>query len=155
MVGKAIGEILPYAAGAAISVVPIIAIILMLVTPKAKTNGASFAVGFVLGLALICVVAVALAGGNGLGDAADGVVIGEGEQLDAGLGGALDDLGGREGAVGVGGVRLQVEAGRHPAERMRSDQRLACAWPTGSSARRMRRVTRWPMAVRRRRTAAW
>jgi threonine/homoserine/homoserine lactone efflux protein len=64
VVGKAIGEILPYAAGAAISVVPIIAIILMLVTPKAKTNGTSFAVGFVLGLALICVVAVALAGGS-------------------------------------------------------------------------------------------
>ena len=50
MVGKAIGEILPYALGAAISVVPIIAIILMLVTPKAKTNGTSFAAGFVLGL---------------------------------------------------------------------------------------------------------
>jgi threonine/homoserine/homoserine lactone efflux protein len=63
-VGKAIGEILPYALGAAISVVPIIAIILMLVTPKAKTNGASFAGGFVLGLAVICVVAVALAGGS-------------------------------------------------------------------------------------------
>jgi threonine/homoserine/homoserine lactone efflux protein len=62
--GKAIGEILPYALGAAISVVPIIAIILMLVTPKAKTNGTSFAAGFVFGLALICVVAVALAGGS-------------------------------------------------------------------------------------------
>jgi threonine/homoserine/homoserine lactone efflux protein len=63
-VGKAIGEILPYALGAAISVVPIIAIILMLVTPKAKSNGASFAAGFVFGLAVICTAAVALAGGN-------------------------------------------------------------------------------------------
>ena len=62
--GKAIGEILPYALGAAISVVPIIAIILMLVTPKAKTNGSAFAAGFVLGLAVICTVAVALAGGS-------------------------------------------------------------------------------------------
>ncbi len=62
--GKAIGEILPYALGAAISVVPIIAIILMLVTPKAKANGTSFAGGFVLGLAVICVIAVALAGGS-------------------------------------------------------------------------------------------
>jgi Sap, sulfolipid-1-addressing protein len=60
--GKAIGEILPYALGAAISVVPIIAIILMFVTPKAQTNGTSFAAGFVVGLAVICVVAVALAG---------------------------------------------------------------------------------------------
>jgi threonine/homoserine/homoserine lactone efflux protein len=63
-VGKAIGEILPYALGAAISVVPIIAIILMLVTPKAKTNGTAFALGFVVGLAVICVVAVVLAGGS-------------------------------------------------------------------------------------------
>jgi hypothetical protein len=63
-VGKAIGEILPYALGAAISVVPIIAIILMLVTPKAKTNGTAFALGFVLGLAVICAIAVALAGGS-------------------------------------------------------------------------------------------
>lgn len=62
--GKAIGEILPYALGAAISVIPIIAIILMLVTPKAKANGTSFAAGFVAGLALICVVAVVLAGGS-------------------------------------------------------------------------------------------
>ncbi|MGZ6563348.1 MAG: GAP family protein [Solirubrobacteraceae bacterium] len=62
--GKAIGEILPYALGAAISVIPIIAIILMLVTPKAKTNGTAFAAGFVAGLALICIVAVALAGGS-------------------------------------------------------------------------------------------
>jgi threonine/homoserine/homoserine lactone efflux protein len=63
-VGKAIGEILPYALGAAISVVPIIAIILMLVTPKAKTNGTAFAAGFVLGLALISTLAVVLAGGS-------------------------------------------------------------------------------------------
>ena len=62
--GRAIGQILPYALGAAISVVPIIAIILMLVTPKAKTNGTAFALGFVLGLAVICVVAVVLAGGS-------------------------------------------------------------------------------------------
>lgn len=62
--GKAIGEILPYALGAAISVVPIIAIILMLVTPKAKTNGTAFAAGFVLGLAVISTLAVVLAGGS-------------------------------------------------------------------------------------------
>jgi threonine/homoserine/homoserine lactone efflux protein len=64
VVGKAIGQILPYALGAAISVVPIIAVILMLVTPKARTNGTSFAAGFVFGLALISTVAVALAGGS-------------------------------------------------------------------------------------------
>ena len=62
--GKAIGEILPYALGAAVSVIPIIAIILMLVTPKAKTNGTAFAVGYVLGFALIGTIVLVLAGGN-------------------------------------------------------------------------------------------
>ena len=66
-----------------------------------------------------------------LGDAADGVVVGQREQLHAGLGGAGDDLGGGERAVGVGGVRLQVEAGGHRAERMRSSQRLACRSEAG------------------------
>jgi hypothetical protein len=47
--GKAIGEIRPYAVAAAITVSAIIGIILMLVTPKAKTNGTAFAVGYVLG----------------------------------------------------------------------------------------------------------
>ena len=51
--GKAIGEILPYAVAASITVSAIVGIILMLVTPKAKTNGTAFAVGYVLGFALV------------------------------------------------------------------------------------------------------
>ena len=62
--GKAIGEILPYALAAAISVAPIIAIILMLVTPKAKTNGTAFAVGYVLGFALIGTIVLLLSSGK-------------------------------------------------------------------------------------------
>ena len=62
--GKAIGEILPYALGVAISPIPIVAIILMLVTPKARTNGTAFAVGWVLGLALVGTVVLVLAGGK-------------------------------------------------------------------------------------------
>ena len=69
--------------------------------------------------------AVALAGAQRLGDAADRVVVGERQQLHAGLGRALHDLGGRQGAVGVGGVGLQVEAGRQPPERMQSLQEFA------------------------------
>ncbi len=53
----------------------------------------------------------ALAGGDRLGDAGDGVVVGQRQQLHAGLGRARDDLGGRERAVGVGRVGLQVERG--------------------------------------------
>src|SRR5260370_42553139 len=49
--GKTIDGILPLALGVAISPVPIIAIILMLITPRARANGAGFVLGWVLGLA--------------------------------------------------------------------------------------------------------
>jgi threonine/homoserine/homoserine lactone efflux protein len=62
--GKAIGEILPYAVAASISVSAIVAIILMLVTPKAKTNGTAFAAGYVLGFALVGTIVIVLAGGK-------------------------------------------------------------------------------------------
>ena len=62
--GKAIGEILPYAVAAAITVSAIVGIILMLVTPKAKTNGTAFAVGYVLGFALVGTIVLVLAGGS-------------------------------------------------------------------------------------------
>ena len=62
--GKAIGDILPYALAAAISVVPIIAIILMLVSPKAKTNATGFAVGYVFGFAVVVTVVLLLAAGS-------------------------------------------------------------------------------------------
>ncbi len=45
--GQAIGDLLPAAIGVAISPVPIIAIILMLGTPKARSNGPAFAAGWV------------------------------------------------------------------------------------------------------------
>jgi hypothetical protein len=57
--GAAIGDILPLAIGVAISPVPIIAVILMLFTPQARTNGPAFAAGWVL--ALLAVGGVVLA----------------------------------------------------------------------------------------------
>ncbi len=51
--GQAIGQILPLAVGVAISPVPIIALILMLVSRRARTNGPAFIVGWLAGLALI------------------------------------------------------------------------------------------------------
>ena len=62
--GKAIGEILPYAVAASITVSAIVGIILMLVTPKAKTNGTAFAVGYVLRFALVGTIVIVLAGGE-------------------------------------------------------------------------------------------
>jgi threonine/homoserine/homoserine lactone efflux protein len=62
--GKAIGEILPYAVAASITVSAIVGIILMLVTPKAKTNGTAFAVGYVLGFAVVGTIVLVFAGGK-------------------------------------------------------------------------------------------
>jgi len=54
--GAAIGEMLPLAIGIAISPLPIIAIILILTTPQARTNGLAFLGGWLLGLAVVAAV---------------------------------------------------------------------------------------------------
>jgi threonine/homoserine/homoserine lactone efflux protein len=54
--GSAIGEILPLALGVAISPIPIIAAILMLLSPKAKGTSVGFLVGWVLGIVVAVVV---------------------------------------------------------------------------------------------------
>jgi len=51
--GDVIGDILPMAVGVAVSPVPIAAVIVMLFTPKAKTNAPSFMVGWIFGLLLV------------------------------------------------------------------------------------------------------
>ncbi|MGE5335328.1 MAG: GAP family protein [Nitrososphaerota archaeon] len=61
--GSAIGDILPLAVGVAISPVPIIAIILMLFSTRAKSNGPAFVLGWVLGIVIVGVI-VLLAGNS-------------------------------------------------------------------------------------------
>ena len=51
--GNVIGDILPMAIGVAISPVPIIAVILMLFTHRAKPNSMAFLGGWILGLAIV------------------------------------------------------------------------------------------------------
>ena len=51
-----IGELLPLALGIAISPIPIIAAILMLLSPRARTNSIGFAIGWTAGVALATVV---------------------------------------------------------------------------------------------------
>ena len=60
--GQAIGQVLSYAVGVAISPLPIIAVILMLVTPKARVNAPSFLAGWILGLAVVGTVVLVFAG---------------------------------------------------------------------------------------------
>jgi len=61
---QVIGDLLPSAVGVALSPVPIIAVILMLGTPRARSNGPAFAVGWVLGLVIVSVVVVLVASGS-------------------------------------------------------------------------------------------
>ena len=69
--GNAIGDILPLAIGVAISPVPIIAIVLMLGAPRARMNGPAFAAGWVLALATVGAVVLALANGSADNDAGE------------------------------------------------------------------------------------
>ena len=64
--GQAIGEMLPLAIGIAISPLPIIAIILMLITPKARSNGLAFLGGWMLGLAVVGTVVLIVADTAGI-----------------------------------------------------------------------------------------
>jgi threonine/homoserine/homoserine lactone efflux protein len=60
--GQAIGDSLPLAIGVAISPVPIIAIILMLLSKRSGANSASFLLGWVVGVVLVLSVVVTVAG---------------------------------------------------------------------------------------------
>jgi hypothetical protein len=51
--GDAIGQILPSAVGVAISPIPIVGVVLMLVTPRAGVNGPAFVLERFLGILLV------------------------------------------------------------------------------------------------------
>lgn len=59
--GEVIGDVLPLALGVAISPIPIIAAILMLLSPKAKGTSVGFLLGWVLGIAVAIVLFTLLA----------------------------------------------------------------------------------------------
>jgi threonine/homoserine/homoserine lactone efflux protein len=63
MLTQAIGDLLPSAIGVALSPLPIIAVILMLGTPKARSNGPAFALGWIVGLVIVSVIVLLVAGG--------------------------------------------------------------------------------------------
>jgi hypothetical protein len=62
-VGQAIGDFLPSAVGVAISPLPIIAVVLMLVTPRGKVNASAFVVGWWVGLGVVGAIVLSIAGG--------------------------------------------------------------------------------------------
>ena len=59
--GQAIGQVLPLAVGVALSPVPIIAVVLMLVTPRAAANGAAFVLGWLIGIRAVGTVVLLIA----------------------------------------------------------------------------------------------
>jgi threonine/homoserine/homoserine lactone efflux protein len=61
-VGQAIGGSLPLAVGIALSPVAIIAVVLMLTTERARTNGPAFVIGWLLGLGVVGGIVLAIAG---------------------------------------------------------------------------------------------
>ena len=63
--GKAIGGSLPLAVGIALSPIPIIAVVLMLTSHRAKVNGPAFVAGWLLGLGIVGAVVLSLAGPAG------------------------------------------------------------------------------------------
>ncbi len=64
--GPVIGDLLPLALGVAISPVPIIAVILMLLTPRAGGTSTGFLIGWVAGILVACTLFTLLAAGAGL-----------------------------------------------------------------------------------------
>jgi threonine/homoserine/homoserine lactone efflux protein len=61
--GEAIGQMLPAAVGVAVSPMPIVAVVLMLVTPRGRTNGVAFLLGWLVGVGLVGTIVLFVADG--------------------------------------------------------------------------------------------
>jgi hypothetical protein len=61
--GDAIGAVLPLAIGVALSPLPVIAVVLMLTTGRARVNGPAFVLGWLGGLAVVGAVVLLISGG--------------------------------------------------------------------------------------------
>jgi threonine/homoserine/homoserine lactone efflux protein len=66
--GAAIGDVLGLAAGVAVSPLPIVAMILVLATPRGRANGSLFGIGWLAGLSILGTVVLLLAGPAGASD---------------------------------------------------------------------------------------
>jgi threonine/homoserine/homoserine lactone efflux protein len=61
-VGEVFGQLLPIGVAIAISPLPIVAVVLMLATPRGRVNGPAFVLAWVVGLALVGTIVIVLAG---------------------------------------------------------------------------------------------
>jgi hypothetical protein len=83
--GPVIGELLPYAVVVAISPIQLIAVILMLLAPRARSTSTGFLIGWLAGLVAVTAVLVALTNRTSVGDGGDPSTSG-GVSLAIGLG---------------------------------------------------------------------
>ena len=67
----AIGQILAFGLGVGLSPIPIIAVVLMLGTPRARVNGPAFVLGWIVGLGLVGTIVLVVAGGAGATEGED------------------------------------------------------------------------------------
>lgn len=85
--GQAIGDFLPAAVGIAISPIPIVAVVLMLVSARGRVNGPAFLLGWVIGVAGLGAIVLLVAGA--IGGNENGQPAGWVSWLELGLGFAL------------------------------------------------------------------
>jgi threonine/homoserine/homoserine lactone efflux protein len=71
VLNEAIGDLLPSALAVALSPIPIVAVVLVLGTPRARTAGPAFALGWIAGLLCVSVVVVLLVGSGSDADSDD------------------------------------------------------------------------------------
>lgn len=62
MLAQTIGDVLSFAVAISVSPIPIVGVVLMLATPRGKTNGPAFLLGWVVGLALVSWLVVFVVG---------------------------------------------------------------------------------------------
>jgi threonine/homoserine/homoserine lactone efflux protein len=62
-VGEAIGQVLSFGVGVALSPIPIIGVVLMLGTPRARSNGPAFIAGWIAGLAIVGTIVLVVSSG--------------------------------------------------------------------------------------------
>jgi threonine/homoserine/homoserine lactone efflux protein len=93
MLTQAIGELLPSAVGVALSPLPIVAVILMLGTDRARSNGPAFALGWIAGLVIVSVIVLLVAGDADQPDSTTSTSI---SWLQVGLGVVFLAMAGRE-----------------------------------------------------------
>jgi threonine/homoserine/homoserine lactone efflux protein len=62
-VGQAIGQVIAFGVGVALSPIPIITVVLMLASPKARSNGPAFLLGWIVGLTLLGTIVLFAASG--------------------------------------------------------------------------------------------